>query len=150
MKEEKITRRLAKKTGEKIIEIAEKTGKNDPVGVTIVGINGQVIITDCMDDLKGISPELSRKKAYTALMIGKETRHWEEKKKDPRNFGDDNVTCFGGGVPVMDSKGRLIGGIGVSGRKSFKQTEEDNVPQDHELATAGLEYLVREMRKTNF
>jgi len=118
---------------------------NAPIAVCVCGLNFQPKVTISMDDAMPISSDnLCEDKAYTVLRTLTPTLYWESKGVNPRNFVDTRITCFGGGVPIKDRHGKVIGAIGVSGRKSHstKGRIPDNeviFPQDHELALHGLE-----------
>lgn len=121
-----------------------------PIAVTIVGPNGQPIVTLAMDDVIGVSPRLSWRKAFTALMTGKDTIEWEQKEVDPQDFGGDkeNISCFGGAVVLKGLYSRrIIGAVGVSGRRSHKEVQE-KILQDHELALFCAEKLAEKMQKS--
>lgn len=125
---------------------------NEPVSVTVVGPDGLPIVVLSMDGVMGVSKALSHKKAYTALMTQRETLFWESRGIDPRNFVDPNITCFGGGIPIKDRQGNVIGAIGVSGRKSHLKEKEipgtKLIPQDHELAEIGMRHFIALFRKS--
>jgi len=120
---------------------------DDPIAITIIGTNGEVIIQAAMDGVMPGSIELSKNKAYTALMTKKETAFWADQEAEstrtggPRlleNFTNDRFTFFPGGVPVKDKEGRIIGAVGVSGRKGRQEEKEAKLPQDHELAHGAI------------
>lgn len=158
----KITLEIAQTVANAIIERAKKDmskknqapdlESNNPVSVTIVGPDGQPIVTLSMDGVIGVSKTLSHKKAYTALMTQKDTLFWESQEVDPRNFVDPYITCFGGGIPIKDCRGNVIGAIGVSGRKSHLKEKGipgiEIIPQDHELAEIGARHCIALFRKS--
>lgn len=115
-----------------LIKVAkEKKYKGSPIAITISGEYGQPIVTLAMDGVMPSSVNLSIKKAYTAWITRNETLKWEEEKINPINFGDPNITCFGGGIS-MDPE--IMGAIGVSGRLSHSKNYR--TIEDHELAKA--------------
>lgn len=142
---EEITLELALKTAEMIVAYAKKDG-GEPIAVTIVGVNPNFpIVTLAMDGVMPKSPKLSWQKGYTSVMTIQDTIYWakwQEKGKDIGNFCDQDITGFAGGVLIKDPKsGKIIGAIGVSGRKGYQQTVELKLKQDHELAQLGAIYL---------
>ena len=120
----------------KLVEKEEYPG--NPISVTVSGIYGQPIVTLMMNGSIPISASLSAKKAYTAWITKMETVEWEKQKINPANIGNSNITCFGGGVPV------LSGAVGVSGRLSYSKNGE--TIEDHELAKATAA-AIRELMK---
>ena len=127
---------MAIDVAENVIEKA-KEESDSPVAITIMGPNRRVITTFAMDGAMPISSELGVKKAYTALMTNTDTIFWEREMVSPVNFADPKISCFGGGVVVRGITGIIYGAIGVSGRKSQKEKEEQP-SQDHELAQLTL------------
>lgn len=80
------------------------------------------------------SVDIAIDKAYTAVSFGFPTSQW------PRILADDEalrlgiplrprLVVFGGGLPIVEAGGELIGGIGVSG---------GSAAQDEACARAGL------------
>lgn len=123
-----------------------KITEGDPIAVTVVDITGTVKASLKMDCALPLASEISRRKAFTAFMTSSDTKKWEDGGEIATDFGDPkDITCFAGGVLLVVGK-EIYGGIGVSGRKSFKEKEYDH-PQDHELATFGLEYLKKVKKK---
>lgn len=96
-----------------------------------------------MDGASLISVELSLGKARTASSTGRATHRWADLLRDDDDLRRQATTSmpglvlFGGGLPIKDRTGALIGGLGVSGASQ---------EQDLELAKAGLaaiEFLER-------
>jgi uncharacterized protein GlcG (DUF336 family) len=137
-----ITLEMALETARGVIKLA-KSYEDEPIAITIAGPKGQPIVLQVMDGTIGSSRLLSWRKAYTSVMTEKSTLHWEKMNLDPRNFGDPNITCFGGGVPVVGVNGKIMGAIGISGRKTHKVSQEEKADQDHELAEYGVRYLTK-------
>jgi len=115
-----------------------------PVAIAVIGSDQGLIAFRAMDHVFPVSRKLAIKKAWTALMGACDTLYWQRQEEQGklvgRNFANPDFTCFGGGVVIMDSRlsGSIIGAIGVSGRNSSR-VDEDEPPQDHELACIGLE-----------
>ncbi len=72
-------------------------------------------------------------KAYTAARFGRETaavaKTLQESGRTLAEYGDRSFTALPGGVPLTDGRGRVVGGLGVSGRAP---------EEDHALAVAVL------------
>lgn len=114
-----------------VVKEADKDGKSVVVAVT--GPEGEWIAFLRMDDANAGSSIIAPNKAYTAARQRKFTRELGKKMKDenlnPAYWGDDRITGFGGGVPIVQ-QGKVIGGIGVSGLSSL---------EDEELAVAAIQ-----------
>lgn len=113
-----------------------------PVAAAVVDAAGRLIAFAAMDGLPPASIKLSQNKAYSAVLGQKDTIHWASFPKnelvvdfDMRNWTDENFSGFTGGI-VITYSGRIIGGIGVSGRKG-KMEQADSLLQDNELAYYG-------------
>lgn len=113
-----------------VVQEAAKTGKSVVVAVT--GPEGELISFLRMDEANAGSAIIAPNKAYTAARQRKYTRQVGKKMQDenvgPAYWGDDRITGFGGGVPIVQ-QGKVIGGIGVSGLTSA---------EDEELAVAAI------------
>ena len=95
---------------------AEKINKH--ISISISGPEGELIAFLRMDSSSPAASKIARNKAYTAACDRKTTREMGEfmnrSQRPPAFWGDDMITGFGGGVPVIQNH-ILIGGIGVSG-----------------------------------
>ena len=113
-----------------VVKEAANAGKS--VVVAIAGPEGELITFIRMDEVNAASGIIAPNKAYTAARQRKLTREVGKKMKDenisPAYWGDDRITGFGGGVPILQD-GKVIGGIGVSGLSSL---------EDEELAVAAI------------
>jgi glc operon protein GlcG len=113
-----------------VVKEADNAGKS--VVVAVAGPEGELISFIRMDDANAGSSVIAPNKAYTAARQRKFTREIGKKIKDenvsPAFWGDDRITGFGGGVPIVQ-QGKVIGGIGVSGLSSL---------EDEELALAAI------------
>ena len=140
----RITNRISLEMAIEIIEKAKKDG-DSPVAITIMGPNLQPIVILAMDEVMPISVELSRKKAYTALITNTDTIFWEKEGVSKVNFADPNVSFFPGGILIKGLSGHIYGAIGVSGRKGRKEENEEGPPQDHELALIAKDFLLKNL-----
>ena len=120
---------------EKIKEEAERIGVS--VVVAISNEAGRPIIVQCMDDSYIASYDVAVNKAYTVVALKLSTLELKELSKPGSSLygiqftNECKIVIFGGGVPLF-YKGKLIGGLGVSGG-----TEE----QDSKLAAYGQKCL---------
>jgi glc operon protein GlcG len=114
-----------------VIKQAASAGKSVVVAVT--GPEGELIAFLRMDEVNAGSGIIAPNKAYTAARLRKFSREVGKKIQDenvsPAYWGDDRITGFGGGVPIVQH-GNVIGGIGVSGLSSA---------EDEALAVAAIQ-----------
>ena len=115
------------------VVIAEAGKINKDVAVAVSGPEGEMISFLRMDGASGAASTIAQNKAYTAARDRKSTKEMGEsmriKSRPPAFWGDQHITGFGGGMPVIiDSV--VIGGIGVSGL-----SEEE----DERIAKAAIE-----------
>lgn len=113
-----------------------EAGKNNwNVAVAIVDNHGFLVYFERMDDTQTASARIAVEKARTAAMFRRPSASFENAVGDGRVavLGMPGATPITGGLPVMD-KGKVVGGIGVSGVTS---------QQDEQCARAGLEALTR-------
>jgi len=113
-----------------VVNEAGSAGK--AVVAAVVGPEGELISFIRMDDANAGSGTIAQNKAYTAARQRKFTREIGQKMQDenvsPAYWGDDRITGFGGGVPIVQ-QGKVIGGMGVSGLTSL---------EDEALAVAAI------------
>jgi uncharacterized protein GlcG (DUF336 family) len=114
-------------TAKKIADrVEDESSKQDvPVAVTVIDVDGNVVLTHRMSGAPAFSLELAERKAYTSALIGMRTADLV-----PLVPGADlypllalsggRYSAMGGGVPLT-SDGHVIAGVGVSGGT----TEED-------------------------
>lgn len=115
-----IARRIARLIEERAVAM------NVPVTISVVDVHGNLVLKERMPGASLISIEMSERKAYTAVALGRATK---DITKDAQPGGPlytitsvagGRFVAFGGGVPIRDG-GVLVAGVGVSGGT----TEED-------------------------
>lgn len=115
--------------------VKEATASNKAVVVAVAGPEGELIAFLRMDGANAASGIIAPNKAYTAARERKYTRELGQKMLDkhisPAYWGDDRITGFGGGVPIVQHD-MIIGGIGVSGLSSI---------EDEALAEAAIKFV---------
>ncbi len=97
--------------------VREVERNSKSVAVAVCGPEGELIAFVIMDGVKPTSSQLARNKAYTAAVSWTETSQLGERmrtKDHPAFWGDDRITGFGGGIPIIQNN-KVIGGLGVSG-----------------------------------
>lgn len=122
----------------KMVEAAKKEADKIevPMVISIVDGAGKLITLERMDNALQVSINLSRQKAYTAVVM-RNTSEEVGKLAQPGNelygieVSVDDLVTFGGGIPVFEDQ-EVIGAIGVSGGA---------VEEDMQVAQAGLDIL---------
>lgn len=88
------------------------------LSIAVCDTHGELLAFYRMNGVGLQTGPLARAKAYTAARMRKSTRllgDWSlEHSKDISNWVDPQMTCLGGGLPVLKG-GVVIGGMGVSG-----------------------------------
>jgi glc operon protein GlcG len=125
---------LTLKTAKVMAESAEKkaTAMGIKVHIAIVDDGGNLKYFLRQDGAPLVAEKISQMKAFTAVAMEKSTADVGEvsKAETPGIELVPNLIKFGGGIPIKNSKGQILGGIGVSGA-----SKED----DATCAQAGLD-----------
>ena len=125
---------LTLKTAKMMAEAAEKkaTAMNIKVHIAIVDDGGNLKYFLRQDAAPLVAEKISQMKAFTAVAMEKSTTQVGEisKAETPGIELVPNLIKFGGGLPIKNAKGQILGGIGVSGA-----SKED----DETVAQAGLD-----------
>ncbi|MHB8619216.1 MAG: GlcG/HbpS family heme-binding protein [Chloroflexota bacterium] len=99
-------------------DAAAAAGK--PVAVAVVDDRGDLVAFGRMDGTPVRCLRIAINKAYTAARVGEATAvlasRLADAHRDAGIYNDRRINLLPGGVPVHDSAGSTIGGIGVSGR----------------------------------
>jgi uncharacterized protein GlcG (DUF336 family) len=116
---------------------AEEQGTLMDIAVVDAGANLKAFIR--MDNAFLGSIDISIKKAKTARFFNMPTGKLGELAQPGQplfniEFSNGGLITFAGGVPIKNSKGIIIGAIGVSG---------SSVENDHEVATAGAKAAIK-------
>lgn len=123
-----------------IIEAALAKGadaKFKPLGVAVLDAGGHLLAFQRQDGASMLRFEIARGKAYGALALGMSSRRIETIAKERPHFftgvsgvSGGRAVPVAGGVLVRDSKGLLLGAVGISG---------DTSDNDETAAIAGIE-----------
>lgn len=111
------------------------------MNIAIADPGGHLICFLRMDGAALMSGSIAQDKAYTVAAFGGLPTHgWFDLIKDEPALREGIVhrprlTIFGGGVPVRDAQGVLVGTIGVSG---------GSAAEDRQVAEAGAAGLLSE------
>ncbi|WP_435099971.1 GlcG/HbpS family heme-binding protein [Halorubrum sp. N11] len=107
-----------------------------PMCIAVMDDGANLVGFHRMDDTLLGSVDIAQNKAYSAvsLKLDTETIH-EESQPGESLYGIGNtnggrIVTFGGGFPLEDDDGTVVGGVGVSG---------GSVDEDMEVAQAGVE-----------
>ncbi|MCL2377705.1 MAG: cob(I)yrinic acid a,c-diamide adenosyltransferase [Defluviitaleaceae bacterium] len=129
----KLTLTQAKTLLEKIEHKAKEM--NLPIAAACVNAAGSPIAVHAMDSALLVSYEAALAKAYTSAALKMPTADLSKLVQPGQQFygleavGGGKILPIGGGIPLYNGEGRLIGAIGVSG---------GTAQQDHELASLVL------------
>jgi uncharacterized protein GlcG (DUF336 family) len=91
-----------------------------PMCIAVMNEGGNLVAFQRMDDALLASISISQNKAYTAVSLKLDTETvWEVSQPGESLYGLGNtnegrIITFGGGIP-LESDGRVVGGVGVSG-----------------------------------
>ena len=129
-----ITLAEAQKLSEQIRKKAKEIGVNAVVAVANSG--GNPVLIECMDDSYIASYDVALKKAFTVVSLKMSTSDLKPLAQPGASLygiqftNGGKIIIFGGGEPLHNKDGKIIGGLGVSGG-----TEEE----DTALAAYGKE-----------
>ncbi|WP_045834787.1 heme-binding protein [Hyphomicrobium sp. 99] len=120
----------------RIIDAAEKKAKEigQPMNIAVVDEGANLISHIRMDGAWLGSINIAINKAFTSRAFNISTKELAENSQPGDQFfgihvsNHDRVMIFAGGIPLKDSKGEVIGAIGVSGGSGV---------QDQSVAEAG-------------
>lgn len=113
---------------------AYATGKGWTVAIAVVDATGGLIVFHGLDDTQPGSQDIAVAKARTAARLKRPTKALEDMVAGGRTafLSVQGACALEGGIPI-ETSGRIIGAIGVSGMASS---------QDAEVARAGLAAFV--------
>jgi glc operon protein GlcG len=102
---------------------------NKAVAVSVCGPEGELIGFIRMDGSSPAASKIAQNKAYTSACDRSETSKMGERmrgKDNPAFWGDERITGFGGGVPIIQNS-KVIGAIGVSG---LPEADDEQLAKD--------------------
>ncbi|WP_338738846.1 heme-binding protein [Haloplanus salilacus] len=124
-------------TATELIDAAEQRADEigNPMVVAVTNSEGNLVAQHRMDGAWLASVSISRNKAYTSAALDMPTHELAE-PSEPGNslYGlqstdEGRMVIFGGGYPLLNDDGNVVGAFGVSGGA---------VEQDMEVAEAGV------------
>ena len=86
------------------------------------------VLVECADDSLIASYDIAVNKAYTVVALKMSTKELAElAKPDGSLYGiqftnDNKIVVFGGGEPLTNKNGKIIGGVGISGGSEQQDT----------------------------
>lgn len=123
---EGMTLQLANALIEKVMAKAAEIGVNAVVAVSDAAAHP--VSVQCMDGAYIASYDVAVNKAYTVVALKMPTTALKELAAPGGSLygiqftNGGKIVIFGGGVPLYDKEGRLIGGLGVSGGSEGQDT----------------------------
>ena len=111
---------------EKVKSKAREMGVNAVVAVSNAA--GNPLSVQCMDDSYIASYDVAFNKAYTVVALKMPTTTLKELAQPGGSLygiqftNGGKIVIFGGGVPLYDRGGKIIGGLGVSGGSEAEDT----------------------------
>jgi len=102
---------------------------NRPIAIAVSGPEGELIGFLRMDGTSPAASRIAQNKAYTSAIDRTETMKMGVRMRgtdNPAFWGDERVTGFGGGVPIMQNN-IVIGAIGISG---LPEADDERVAKD--------------------
>jgi glc operon protein GlcG len=126
---------ITAKRAKKVIEGAEAEALRQgwPVSITVVDVEGKIVLQKTLKGTQHGSIQLAHDKASTAALFRRDTKIFQDLVNAGQNQWKhvQNITPLQGGVPIF-YKGKIIGAIGVSGVTSA---------QDEIIAKMGADML---------
>ena len=130
-----MAKQLTLEAAERVIEASKKKAEEIGVAMCVAVHDGgaNLVAFVRMDGSLLAASEIAHKKAETTVGFQMATRDLTQMVQPGAPlYGIESVggrvVVFGGGVPVTDEDGRVVGGVGVSG---------GSPEQDHDVAVAG-------------
>ena len=136
----RMTLAMAEKLADAVLKEAKRTGVKAVVCVSDDAGNPKLV--KCMDDAYIASYDVAVNKAYTVVALKMSTIALKPLAQPGESLygiqftNGGKIVIFGGGDPLEGEKGRIIGGLGVSGGS------ED---QDTALSEYGRKYFETQM-----
>jgi glc operon protein GlcG len=125
---QKISSGKALEVIEFVVKEIEKKYKR-PVAIAITGPEGELISFLRMDGTSPAASRIAQNKAYTAAVDRTDTMTMGARMRgqdNPAFWGDDRITGFGGGVPVVQQD-HVVGAIGISG---LPEADDERLAKD--------------------
>lgn len=98
------------------------------VVVAVSNAAGNPVAVQCMDGAYIASYDIAFNKAYTVVSLKMSTKELSKLSKPGDSLygiqftNNGRIVIFGGGVPLYDKFGKIVGGLGVSGGSEEQDT----------------------------
>ena len=121
-----VTLDMALSLAQEVRKKASEIGVKAVVAVADRGANP--VLVQCMDDSYIASYDIALNKAYTSVALKMPTWKLSELAKPGNSLygiqhtNGGKIVIFGGGEPLCNSKGEIIGALGVSGGSESEDT----------------------------
>lgn len=126
VQQDKMTLALARALIARVEKKAAEMGVNAVTAVANAG--ARPVAVACMDDSFIASYDIALNKAYTSVALKMATKELKPLAQPGaplygvQQTNQGQIVIFGGGVPLYNREGRLIGGLGVSGGTEEQDT----------------------------
>ncbi len=121
-----MTLSVARRLSKKVCEKAKEMGVNAVVAISNKGANP--VLVECMDSSFIASYDIAFGKAFTVVSLKMSTSKLKGLAQPGGSLygiqftNGGKIVIFGGGEPLYNKKGELIGGLGVSGGTEEQDT----------------------------
>ena len=132
-----MAKQLTLEAAERIVAACKRRAEEigQPMNIAVVDGGAHLVAFVAMDGTKLAGNEIAQKKAWTAVAMQAATRDLMPAVQpgapiygiEPVSGG--KIVPFGGGIPLVDEEGRVVGGVGVSA---------GSPEEDHDVAAAGV------------
>lgn len=110
-------------TAKELIAAAEKKAEeiDIPMCIAVMDEGANLVGFHRMDGALLASIDIAQNKAYSSVSLKLDTQTIQEVSQPGEslfglgNTNDGRIVTFGGGIPLKDEDGTVVGGIGVSG-----------------------------------
>ena len=134
--------KLTLDTAKEIVDAAEQRAAeiDVPMCVAVADEGGNPVAFHRMDGALLASIDIARNKAYSSVAMEMETQTIQEVSQPGESLyglgttNDGRIVTFGGGLPLEDDDGTVVGGVGVSG---------GSADEDVDVAEAGVDAFDR-------
>ena len=109
-------------------EVVKNLGSSMTLDLAVSNAAGNPLSVQCMDDSYIASYDVAFNKAYTVVALKMPTTTLKELAQPGGSLygiqftNGGKIVIFGGGVPLYDRGGKIIGGLGVSGGSEAEDT----------------------------
>lgn len=118
-------------TAKRIIAAAEEQAEEIgvPMCIAVMDDGANLVGFHRMDNALLASIDIAQNKAYSSVSLKLDTQTIQEVSQPGESLyglgttNDGRIVTFGGGLPLEDDNGNVVGGVGVSGGSAEEDTE---------------------------